>query len=1038
MTAEANIATRIAAHRVALSDRHPAIVVACACFMLGSGFASLVYQVTWVRLLGLGLGSTSASISIVVSSFFLGMSLGSYFFDRIARTRFGELKAYAALELCIGICGLLLLPVLLNLDYLLSFAPAVGTQPVLKLVVTLLLLIVPTTCMGATFPVMTYLLAGNDTRLGRLISQLYSLNTFGAVAGAALSGFVLIPNLGLDGSIYVAAAVNILIGVAALILSAPYKAASQVPAAPIVVIAPGLSERQNVGWNGAAALTLAVTGFASIATQVGWTKYLAVFVGSTIYGLAMILSVFLAGVALGAWLIRPWIDRVRSSEALLALGLLAAGIALLTTRAGLAYLPELQRLLNGADVASGTMAAIRYAALVLLILPPTLLFGALFPLNLKVFCGGVTGVKTLVGKAYALNTIASIAGAAFAGFVAIPFFGTDKLLFAMAALVAATALVWIRRTAVDSRKAQFGFLGILAVGVAFAFPGIDYRQLIATVGYDYSSKTGETPEYLFLKEGKAGVIGLLSYDGDTVKLQNNGLNEAQLTQSNPNDVPLIESFLGFIPYALHEGPRSAFVVGFGGGTTTRILADTDLQEIKVVELEPAIVEAGRFVKDGPVSALSDPRVKLSFNDARNVLVVEDRKYDLIVSQPSHPWLAGTSGLFSREFWQITRSRLNKGGVFAQWVNLFRMDIPTLKSLLKSFFSVYPEGMVFANSGNIVMVGSVDSLTIDAQRFNSLLAGPALKAKFASNGVHDVNDVLWYFSLSRDEAVDASEDEIASTDTNVLSEVRLSKLIDAPEGEDSPSSFLESHSSLDVSKYLGGDVENKLALLAMYFLREEAYWQADLAIAQVEKMDARLGRTLRHRRAIGMLDFASATELYYRYPSWPSEAHLAQARAMMELGAYGEARAALDRAANSDETQVERQRLAYLEGGSPSPGADSIWSLMARADSGDKAAEGLIAAQAARGEFPDDAKLYVDKVLLTHFASVRNDRELQKMSIALSGEIKRLGTQLAKMAELALDAGNARIAAMAIQSIERLDDKPEGFDDMRLRLDQLGS
>ena len=459
MTAEANIATRIAAHRVALSDRHRAIVVACACFMLGSGFASLVYQVTWVRLLGLGLGSTSASISIVVSSFFLGMSLGSYFFDRIARTRFGELKAYAALELCIGICGLLLLPVLLNLDYLLSFAPAVGTQPVLKLVVTLLLLIVPTTCMGATFPVMTALLAGNDARLGRLISQLYSLNTFGAVAGAALSGFVLIPNLGLDGSIYVAATVNILIGVAALMLSASYKAASQVPAAPAVEIAPGLSEQQNVGWNGAAALTLAVTGFASIATQVGWTKYLAVFVGSTIYGLAAILSVFLAGVALGAWLIRPWIDRVRSPEALLPLGLLAAGIALLTTRAGLAYLPELQRLLNDADVAPGTMAAIRYAALALLILPPTLLFGALFPLNLKVFCGGVAGVKTLVGKAYALNTIASIAGAAFAGFVAIPLFGTDKLLFAMAALVAATALVWIGRTAVELEKGPARFLG---------------------------------------------------------------------------------------------------------------------------------------------------------------------------------------------------------------------------------------------------------------------------------------------------------------------------------------------------------------------------------------------------------------------------------------------------------------------------------------------------------------------------------------------------------------------------------------------------
>lgn len=1043
MTAEANIATRIAAHRAAWSGRHRVIAAACACFMLGSGFAALVYQVTWVRLLGLGLGSTSASISIVVSSFFLGMSLGSFFFDRIARTRFGELKAYAALELCIGLCGLLLLPILLNLDYLLSFAPAVGTQPVLKLFVTLLLLIVPTTCMGATFPVMTALLAGSEVRLGRLISQLYSLNTFGAVAGAALSGFVLIPNLGLDGSIYVAAAVNILIGVAGFMLSTSYKPSGRLQAAPAIEIAPDLSERQTESWNGAAALTLAVTGFASIATQVGWTKYLAVFVGSTIYGLAAILSIFLAGIALGAWLIRPWIDRTRSPEALLALGLLAAGIALLTTRAGLAYLPELQRLLNGADVAPGAMATIRYAALVFLILPPTLLFGALFPLNLKVFCGGLTGVKTLVGKAYALNTMASIAGAAFAGFVAIPLFGTDRLLFAMAVLVAATALVWIGRTTVASRKVQLGFLGLLAAGVAFAFPGIDYRQLIATVGYDYYSKSGDVPEYLFLKEGKAGVIGLLSYDGDKVKLQNNGLNEAQLTQSNPNDVPLIESLLGFIPYALHKGPSSAFVVGFGGGTTTRILADTDLSEIRVVELEPAIVEAGHFVKDGPVSALSDPRVTISFNDARNVLVVEDRKYDLIVSQPSHPWLAGMSGLFSREFWQITRSRLNEGGVFAQWVNLFRMDVPTLKSLLKSFFSVYPQGMVFANSGNIIMVGSVEPLTIDPRRFNSLLAGPVLKSKFASNSIRGVDDVLWYFALSRDQAVSASEDAVANTDTNILSEVRLSKLVESPTGDDSPTAFLERYSSMDIGSYLGGKAEGKLSLLGMYFLREEAYWRADLAISQVANIDARLGRTLKHRRAIDMLDFAAATELYYRYPSWPSEVHLAQARAMMELGAYGEARSALDRAADSDDVKVERQRLAYLEGISPgfaeASSTDSIWSLMSRADSGDKAAGDLLASQAtATAGLPDDARLYADKILLRHFASARDDRQLQKTSMALSEEVKRLGKRLAKIAELALDAGNARIAAMAIKSIEGLDDKPEGFDDMRLRLDQLGS
>jgi spermidine synthase len=1048
MTGEANIAARIVREPVitsigqqSSSARHQFFLVACGIFMLLSGFSALVYQVTWVRLLGLGLGSTSASISIVVSSFFLGMSLGSFFFEKATRAARDAMAAYAALELCIGASGLILLPVLLNLDHILSFAPMFGTQPVLKLLMTLLILIVPTTCMGATFPVMAALLAGTDGKLGRLISRLYSLNTFGAVLGAALSGFVLIPSWGLDGSIYIAVCVNLLIGVSAIVLGRTLYSPRQASIAEIDETQAVLSDPQPAAWHTAAATTLAVTGFASIATQVGWTKYLSIFVGSTIFGLSVILSVFLAGIALGAWLIRRRIDTVRSPEMMMALGLLAASVAMLAARAGLTYVPDLQAFLNRADAAAGTTTAIRYTALVLLILPPTLIFGALFPLNLKIFCGGLTGVQTLIGRAYALNTLASIAGAAFAGFVVIPWFGTDALLIGMAILVAAASLVWITHATAAWSRVFLAGASVAALSLALTLPGLDYKRLIANVGYDYNSKAGETPEYLFLKEGKAGVISLLTYDGDNVKLQNNGLNEAGLSQSDPNDIPSIEALLGFIPYALHSSPKSAFVIGFGGGTTTRILADTDLAEIRVVELEPAVVEAGRFVKDGPISALSDPRVSISYNDARNVLVVEDRKYDIIVSQPSHPWLAGTAGLFSQEFWEITRSRLNKGGTFAQWVNLFRMDAPTMQSLFKAFFGAYPHGMVFADSGDMLMIGSADPLTVDHKRFNALLSRPVLKAKFATRHIRSVNDVLWYFALSRDDAVKASRNAVASRDANVLSEVRLSRLADNPTGDRSPKAFMKSHSSMDVGGYLGSSAEAKLSLLSMHFLREKAYYRAKMAIKQLAKINPLRARVLSHRRAIDMLDFATATELYYRYSSWPSEAHLAQADAMMEIGAYDEARAALDRAESSNDKQVRLQRLAYLQGIGPRLGEEktgSVWAVMALADSGDEAAEKLLAARAAKRDLSDEARLYADKILLRHFASIRDDRELQKTSLALSEEVKRLGKRLATVAERALDAGNARIAALAMESIEALEDKPEGFDEMVVRLDQLGS
>ncbi len=160
---------------------------------------------------------------------------------------------------------------------------------------------------------------------------------------------------------------------------------------------------------------------------------------------------------------------------------------------------------------------------------------------------------------------------------------------------------------------------------------------------------------------------------------------------------------------------------------------------------------------------------------------------------------------------------------------------------------------------------MEPLTIDPRRFNSLLAGPVLKTKFASNSIRSVDDVLWYFALSRDQAVSASEDAVASTDTNVLSEVRLSKLVESPQGDDSPTAFLEHHSSMDIGSYLGGKAEGKLSLLGMYFLRGGSVLARRPGDLAGRNIDARLGRTLKHRRAIDMLDFAAATELYYRYP-----------------------------------------------------------------------------------------------------------------------------------------------------------------------------
>ena len=263
-------------------------------FLVLSGIASLTYQVTWVRLLGLSMGSTSAAISTVLAAFFLGMALGSYGAHRITRQHTQNLKPYILLELLIGLTGLALLPVLLHLDSLLALFPAVGMALSFKFLVALILLSVPTLCMGATFPVMASILIRRQDEIGLRMSQLYSLNTAGAVAGAALSGFVFIPNWGLDGAIYIAFALNMTIVLIASYVDRRWTL-PPIESAPVLTSPPASIESTTAPFRRHALIVLFATGWVSIATQVGWTKYLVIFTGTTIYGFAIILIVFLSG-----------------------------------------------------------------------------------------------------------------------------------------------------------------------------------------------------------------------------------------------------------------------------------------------------------------------------------------------------------------------------------------------------------------------------------------------------------------------------------------------------------------------------------------------------------------------------------------------------------------------------------------------------------------------------------------------------------------------------------------------------------------------
>jgi spermidine synthase len=491
---------------------------------------------------------------------------------------------------------------------------------------------------------------------------------------------------------------------------------------------------------------------------------------------------------------------------------------------------------------------LKYLAVFAVLFPATFVFGGLFPITLSMYCARVADLHQRIGKGYAINTVGSILGAVAAGFWIIPRFGTDFLL--TATVVVTLALPWLFIDAHARPRqvaAAFAFAIMLLAG-SWQLPHLNYAELITAAPYRFDSDAmaGNRPRFMFLEEGRAGVVSVITYDEKKALLQNNGIKESFLGLDPSIKPPFTEVLLGLMPFLLHADPNSAFVVGFGGGTTVQALADTTLQEIRVVELEPAVIAAVTAIHGGEIPVLQDSRVQLRLNDARNSLLVEGRSYDLIVSQPSHPWLAGAGNLFTRQFFEIAAANLNDGGIFAQWVNLFNMDATTLRSILQAYYQVFPHGFTFMNtdSGDLLLFGSNQPLMFNYGLIEQRMRIPPIKRALATARIDRPEALLWYFALSREEALIAAGDMPANTDTRIFSEVRLAGMTVNPQGAENPYKLLEKHVSLDVLPYLNPDEAARTLFLAgRYFYRYFSSTRTRRAIARLEEVDPTMAERL---------------------------------------------------------------------------------------------------------------------------------------------------------------------------------------------------
>lgn len=706
--------------------------IALVCFFV-SGASGLMYEVAWNRMLGLVFGNTVFAASTVLTSFMAGLALGSYLSGRYADRIRRSLRAYAFLEIGIGLYCLLI-PLLINLvkGIYLPLQRSLQLSPypftLVRFILCFLLFMIPATLMGATTPIFSRFYVRRGERPGHGLGRVYAFNTFGAFIGVVLSGFFTIEHLGVRNTISAAVAGNIAVAIVCLLIDrVPAKAKAVKAQTPPEEIpeAPGIGRGQRIVLI-VLMIGLGISGFAAMAYEVAWTRILAMIIGSSVYAFSIMLATFLVGIALGSFLF-SMIARTKN------VSLVWFGAAeLIIGFAAILMLPVFERMpfyfVDMFEVFKSNYVALQLSKFLLcsmVMIVPTILLGSLFPMVTQICTRSFSELGRRIGTIYSINTLGNIGGSFICGFVLIPYIGIQNSVILAAALnmlVGCAALFF--HQALRFRYRAVVSVASAAVGVlcALVIPSWD-KMIISSGPSVYASQYAETKRGMERKKGISGLGEVLLYYREglegtvvvkkrprtgTVVMAINGKVDA----SNSGDM-YTQLMLGHIPLLLNPDSKTAMVIGLGSGVTVGAAAQYPLTRIDCAEIEPAVVEAAEFFKTENRNVLEDPRVNIVKTDARNYLLVNQSKYDVIISEPSNLWLSGTANLFSLEFFRLCKERLTSDGMIIQWAHVYHMSSEDLKIVINTFRSVFPHTSIwYSILGDIFMLGSNEKLTID--------------------------------------------------------------------------------------------------------------------------------------------------------------------------------------------------------------------------------------------------------------------------------------------------------------------------------------
>lgn len=643
------------------------IVLIGLCFLI-SGFSGLVYQAAWSSYLSLVFGASHIAVAVVLAAYMFGMAVGAYLVSKLLGRIQRPVLVYGLLEGLIAVSALLV-PFFISYSQVVyvdlfggQIFPASSSGPfqsMFFLMASFLVLFVPTMAMGATLPLLARYVVSNDDEIGAGTGLLYGLNTVGAVCGVVVSGFLLLPIVGLRSTTYVAMAGNALIFFLVIWRANEYREASH-------GVVPSL---RPPGFHPMYVLVM-FTGVISFALEVFWTRLLSHVMGGTSYAFAVMLASFLSGIAIGS-LFGGILARSRKHAHVR----FAIAHALMVVSTAATYLLVC---LWTPDLSSGTVLRGFYAFLVLF--PTAVILGATFPLAVRAVSPSAAIAAACSGRVYAWNTMGAIFGALLSGFYLLPQFGFDGTIRAV--LIAGGCL-----------SVLASLSGQQPVKRLYVLPGVMLLLAVLLIPVPRPSSillahiSTENTREVFYAVGQSSTV-MLHRDSGFYKLASNGLSESAIGSLGMPPFQLSQKWLSGLPALARPEAQDLLIVGLGGGIALQGVPP-HIRSVDVIELEPKVLKANEAVSETRTSnPLNDPRVRVTLNDARNALSLTAKQYDIVISQPSHPWVGGASQLYTREFLSLAKARMRPSAVFLQWINAQFIDVELLRVMASTLQSEF--------------------------------------------------------------------------------------------------------------------------------------------------------------------------------------------------------------------------------------------------------------------------------------------------------------------------------------------------------------